>query len=175
MKVAGIDLAAKERNPTGVCVVEKDVRCATVRGDWEILGAVGLADVVAIDAPLTEGEPYRDGERELIRRGFRPLPTNMKSMRALRERAMGLAEALRSGGATVIETFPGAFRHPILDVKIVRQRLGIHNRHERDALLCAIVAHAYVRGEAQKLGERDPIYVVDREYVEKWVRERAGV
>ena len=175
MRVAGIDLAARERNPTGICVVDGGVTCRTVRDDWEILRGVGLSDVVAIDAPLTEGEPFRDGERELIHMGFRPLPTNMGSIRELRERAMRIAEALRGGGATVIETFPGAFRHPLLDVKVVRRRLGIRNRHERDALLCAIVAYAYAHGKAKRLGRAAPIYIVESEYVEKWIRERAGV
>ena len=176
MIVAGIDLAARERNTTGICILGESPRCLSVKRDDEIVESVlkSGARVVAVDAPLSEGEPFRDGERELIRRGFRPLPTCMESMRELRARAEKIRTALSVRGITVIETFPSAFRHPLLDVKAVRERLGIRNRHERDAFLCALVAKAFVEGRAERLGEKDPIYVVSREYVERWVRKYLG-
>ncbi len=176
MIVAGIDLAAKEINTTGVCILSDRPRCLSVKTDEEIVENVigGGAKVIAIDAPLTEGEPFRDGEKALIHRGFRPLPTSMESMRTLRARAERIKTALSLRGALVIETFPSAFRHPILDVKMVRKRLGIKNRHERDAFLCALVARAYIEGAAEKLGSKDPIYVVDKAYVEEWVRRLLG-
>ncbi len=160
--IGGIDLAALPKNPTGLCKILNTPVCATVHRDDEIIEWIQGVKIVAIDAPLWEGEPFRPGERKLISRGFRPLPTNMESMRILRRRAMGIAETLRSLGVEVIETFPSAFRHPILDVKTVRKRLGIKNRHERDALLCAIAAKGYLDGRYEDLGG---IIVVSKDFV----------
>ncbi len=166
--IAGVDLAALPKNPTGVCIIDENPRCCTVYKDEEILERVEKAEIVAIDAPLSPGEPFRPGEKKLISRGFRPLPTSMESMKLLLQRAMGLKEALEGLGVVVIETFPAAFRHPLLDVKMVRKSLGIRNRHERDALLCAIAAKGYLEGKYEDL---DGIIIVSKEYVEEVIRK----
>ncbi|MDN5358857.1 MAG: uncharacterized protein PWP76_700 [Candidatus Diapherotrites archaeon] len=168
MKIVGVDLAASEKNPTGICVFEDwRTRCITVKSDEEIVESIQkeAPDLVVVDAPLGTSEgPWRDGEEALIKRGKRPLPLTMESMRALAERAERLRKRWK---VKTIETFPSAFRPKILDVKMVRKVLGIHNRHERDALLCALVGRRYYHGGIQKLGKEHPIYIITEEAAKK--------
>jgi len=102
MKIVGIDLAAEEHNPTGVCVFQDwQVRCTTVKSDEEIVEFVRreAPDLIVVDAPLGMSRgPWRDGEEELIRMGKRPLPLTMESMKKLVERGL-LERRYAEGGA----------------------------------------------------------------------------
>ena len=161
-RVAGIDLSAREGNPTGLFILP-DFVWRTVRRDEEIVEGVRGCDLVVIDAPLSVEIPWRDSEWELIRRGFRPLPLSMGSMRELHERAVKLAERM----GRVIETFVSPMRTPLVDV--LSKKTG-WNRHERDAFLCALTGLAFLEGEVEIFGREHPIYVAKRSYVEGYVR-----
>lgn len=162
MRFGGLDLSAREKNPSGVCIYPD--RCKTLFNDDEILAFLEDTDIVAIDAPLSYESPWRDSERELIRRGFRPLPLSMGSMRELYERARKLKENL---SATVIETFVAPMRSPLVDV--VAKKYG-WNKHERDAFLCALAAKAYHEGRVVVFGKEHPIYIAEKSFLEEEMR-----
>lgn len=143
--IGGLDLSASEEKVSGVCIMNDSVRTFSLRGDEEIVEALKDCEVVAVDAPLTFKPPWREEEKELMKRGFRPLPLSLPSMRRLYERARKLKEKLESYGVKVIETFPGALRKRFKPIG--------KNEHERDAFLCALSALAFKRGSYEKLGE----------------------
>ena len=175
MRILGIDLAAKETNPTGICIFEDwRAECRTVKSDEEILEIVRAVrpDLIVVDAPLSISEnAWRDGEEALLRMGKRPLPLTMGSMRELAERAVKLKKHWK---VKTIETFPSAFRPKILDVKMVRKIIGIKNKHERDALLCALVGRRYFHGGIRKLGEKSHIYIISEDAAKKDVLKIYG-
>ncbi len=151
--VVGIDLAGKEENPTGFCVLRASgAKTKKVFTDEEILQEIRKLkpQVVAIDAPLWLPKPgvaWRIGEILLMQRGFRPLSLLLPSMRMLALRAKNLAREIRKMGIEVIEVFAGA-SEKILGLKKERGK----SKDEYDALLCALTAKAYVEGKYEDLG-----------------------
>jgi len=102
----GLDLASKETNPTGFALWDDGyVVTGIVYTDIQILNSTVRAypDLVAIDAPLTYSEGYREAEKELIRRGIKAFPPNF--VKELTWRAIRLKARL----GNVIEVFPSAF------------------------------------------------------------------
>lgn len=163
--IGGLDLSAKEKNPSGVCIYER-LDCRTLRKDDEITSFFGGVSLVAVDAPLSYETPWRDSERELIRAGYRPLPLSMGVMRLLYERASRLATRL-----PLIETFVAPMRTPLAE--LLARRMG-WNKHERDAFLASLAAKAYKEGVAKARGRKHPIYVAPKEFVEKEIKKVLG-
>lgn len=179
----GVDLAGNPRRNTGICLLKglTVASCATVHSDDEILAFIeaALPDVVAIDAPLSlppgrkfiedrRGEHYRPCDRELLKRGIRFFPITLGPMRSLTTRGIRLKERLAERGHKVIEIYPGAAQ----DIwGIVRkqgglpklrrglEKLGIKglpknmNGDELDAVSGALVGRAYLKGQAEVLGD----------------------
>ncbi|MCD6404186.1 MAG: DUF429 domain-containing protein [Nanoarchaeota archaeon] len=143
--IGGLDLSASEKKISGVCIMNDSVKTLSLKKDEEIIEALKDCEIVAIDAPLTFKSPWRKEEEELMKRGFKPLPLSLPSMRKLYERARRIKEKLESHGVEVIETFPGAFREKF-------RSLG-RNKHEKDAYLCALSALAFKKGSYEKFGE----------------------
>jgi len=123
----------------------------------ELLSGV---DVVAVDAPLSlprEGA-FRDFERELLGRGFRLLPLNMRSMRKLAELGERFRVMLSARGVTVLETHPATVRRVMgvsgMELVSLMSKYGYcsgppKSDDEVDALTCLSVAVLYVRGEVE--------------------------
>ncbi len=151
--VVGIDLAGKEENPTGFCVLRvTGAKTKKVFSDKEILEEITKAkpQVVAIDAPLwlpPEGVAWRICELLLMKRGFRPLSLLLPSMRLLALRAKNLAQNIRKMGIDVIEVFAAA-SEKILGLEKEKRK----SKDEYDALLCALTAKAYLQGNYENLG-----------------------
>lgn len=153
MKIIGIDLAGKDKNPTGFCVMtdaKTDVRL--LKTNEEIIRAVEEVepDVVAIDAPFSfpkEGH-YRDSDEKLQQEGFKPLSPVFPGMRPLVERAIKIVPELRKN-YRVIEVFTGASE------KI----LGLEEKKsdEYDALLCALTGKYYYQGKFRTVGKEEII------------------
>ncbi len=159
MPVAGIDLAGKEKNDTGVCIYflkeldEKPaVRTFIARTDEDILELVknNMPKVIAIDAPLSfpkqEEGYFRKADRLLIDRGFRVLSPVFRGMRILVKRAINLKSKLEGIGCKVIETYPHA----------VQEIFGLEkpenkSQDEFDAFLCALAAKSFLVGEYEDL------------------------
>ncbi|MHC1636003.1 MAG: DUF429 domain-containing protein [Candidatus Methanospirareceae archaeon] len=180
MKVIGIDLAGSEKNITGICVLEGDkvTKLFSLYNDAEILGCVGEEKpvIVAIDAPLSfYGKPFRDCDVE-IRRYYRILPLTFYGMRRLTERGMRLKREIERNikGVEVIEVYPYATRKSLCidDEKVLRRfvrykREAIKNKHEYDAILCALTAKFFKEGKYHAFGKKDRIIVAKSSYDEK--------
>ena len=125
-RIVGIDLTGSEGRPTGWALLQGEtVVTGTLAGTEEILARTLACrpTIVSIDSPLSlpAGRDCtedtcdcrslgitRHCERMLKRRGVNVYPCLIQSMQALTRRGIELAEALRSAGVEVIESYPGA-------------------------------------------------------------------
>ncbi|MCD6092839.1 MAG: DUF429 domain-containing protein, partial [Candidatus Aenigmarchaeota archaeon] len=96
MKIVGLDLAGKEKNPTGFCLLKINEREETeiklLHTDAEIMEEIRKIkpDIICVDAPLSfppDGY-FRDSDIEMKRRGFKPLPPMFPAMRLLVKRGI---------------------------------------------------------------------------------------
>lgn len=123
MKAIGIDLAGVATRPTGICVMDGNLRVSTCLAytDDDIVWKTFEAkpSVMAIDAPLAlprgreslakrNNVHLRECDRELLRMGIKFFPITLGPMRQLTERGILLRGMLKKKGLTVIETYPGA-------------------------------------------------------------------
>lgn len=153
IKIVGIDLAGKEENGTGFCVLT-DYRASTrlLKSDHEILEGVKEAgpDLVAIDAPFEfpKSGMYREGEVVLKDMGFSPLSPNFPGMKVLVQRAKGLISKLKEleGDFEVIEVFTSASR----EIMGMEPAEGT-DEDEFDSLICALTGRKYLNGEYKDL------------------------
>lgn len=154
MDILGIDLAAKEYNPTGICYYYKKLECKILKRDIEILDLIEILrpKIIVIDAPLSmEKFPYRDSEKELLKRGFRPMPLTIKSIRELAERAIRLKKIFEEKyNSDVLETFPRAVEK-ILNINYNILKPFFRSKHLYDAWLC------YLTGIFYKIGKYENI------------------
>ncbi len=122
MKILGIDLAGKEENPTGICILNnRELFLETLFSNKDIIDEVILVDpvLVGIDAPLSlpkgrcclkrncecaVGGHFRQAERD-IRHYGRVLPLTFPGMNMLTYRGVKLGEQLRVL-SEVFETHP---------------------------------------------------------------------
>lgn len=157
MVVVGIDLAGKPENPTGFCILwtkrdgsSEKTECKILYKDEEILEEIDKIkpECIAIDAPfyLPRNGPWRGSEQQLLKRGFRPLSPILPTMRLLTLRARQLIKILHKKGYKVIEVFPRA-TEKILGLSKEKGK----NKDKYDALLCALTAKAYLKGNYEDL------------------------
>lgn len=138
----GVDLRSAPRYPTGVAVLDGDLRChhlGVLRTDEELLALVERTApaVVAIDAPLAlpEGRDcadptcacaihgiMRDVDRIAAREGYRPYPALLPSMVRMTLRGIALRERLEASGYPVLEVYPGMTQDVLA---IPRKRSGV--------------------------------------------------
>ena len=183
----GVDLAAVERRPTGICIMTDRLTCMTwtVHTDQAILetAAYYRPRAVALDAPL--GKPLRGGfrrcDRELRGVGVNVLPPGLGPMKKLTERGVNLSRKLRNLGLTSLETFPRGVRFFLGTPSGLRDRrelveqlkqLGLAgipvtaSLHEVDAATCALMAYLWWIGLAQSYGGgREGVIVMPRPIV----------
>ncbi|MFH1229336.1 MAG: DUF429 domain-containing protein [Candidatus Aenigmatarchaeota archaeon] len=151
MKAVGIDLAGKDENPTGFCIIsEEGSQIKILHKDSEILDEIERAkpDCIAIDAPtwLPINGAWRPCDEKLIKRGFQPISSLFPTMKIVIFRAMSLVKTLKQRGYTVIEVFSGASEKMLGLSKEPRK-----NKDEYEALLCALTAKAYLEGKYEDL------------------------
>jgi uncharacterized protein len=156
---------------------------------------------VSIDAPLSiprgrrtiedrSGPHLRAADRELQRLGIRFFPITLGAMRALTVRGMRLATELRSSGLTVFESYPGAAQDllglPRKQEGLAPLRRGLAglgiggdlrrtdlNHDELDAVTCAWVGRAFVRGDFFAIGDPREGLMVLPSRAACWARYRA--
>ena len=161
MKIIGIDLAAKEKNPTGMALMdEESIRCLTLYTNLEIFSQIASfqPSIIAIDAPLTL-DVNRYADRYLRRYGA--LSLNLPSMRMLAERGLMISEYLKGKGFKVIEVFPtatakilGFYRKNKVEMLSYFKDFKIEggkNKHEVDALIAAYTGWLYTRGMCREI------------------------
>ncbi len=147
---SGIDLSAKEENPTGICIFNDEIEVFTVFTDKDIIAEMKDQKVVAVDAPLTETEKaFRDAEREMMKEFGPMLPINTPGMKKLSERALEIKDELK---CEVIETYPRAVEKS-LNIDKSDLSLDFSNEHEYDAYLSALTARAFDIGDAIRFGQ----------------------
>ena len=162
--IAGIDLAAKPKNPSGICLFESmdKYELFTLYGDEEIVEAVNgkNAEIIAIDAPLMEEIRIREADRTLKKYGA--MPPTMPGMRLLVKRAKKLVRLLNG---VVIEVFPTASAK-ILGIydKDYRKMVGklnveVKNKHELDAYIAAYTGYLYKKGLCEEVGNKEKIII----------------
>jgi hypothetical protein len=182
MKIVGIDLAGKQENPSGFCVLEgKHPILKTLYSDEDIIKCVKKVNpaVIAIDAPLSlpkgrcclekdckcaVGGHFRQAEQD-IRPYGRVLPLTFRGMKMLTLRGIRLAKELKKD-FEVIETHPRTSQK-MLGFKDLKDDLNqIYNlpdeptEHELDGVLAAITGYLYLIGCVLELGDPEEGIVV---------------
>lgn len=187
-RVVGIDLTGSEARASGWCLLEgARAKTSLFRSDEDILDNTAEAkpDLVSIDSPLClphgrtsvfDDDPkrneigiMRECERELKRRGVNVYPCLLPSMQKLTARGITIAEALRTKGIPVIESYPGAAQDIM---RIPRKGAGVQwlqeglqefglegeftsesvSHDELDAVTSALVGTFHLAGLAEELG-----------------------
>ena len=177
--VIGIDLAAREYNPTGLCVKQGSKNFfKTFYSNEEIISFVKNYNpkVIAIDSPIMKGES-RIREADKLMHRYGALPPTMQSMKLLTIRGTKLSEEL-SKNYKVIEVFPTATAK-ILGIYNKNYRktadllnISIRNKHEFDAYLCCITAEYYIRGETVAVGDEEGRIIIPYKRVDSHNIER---
>ncbi|OYT58239.1 hypothetical protein B6U71_04870 [Euryarchaeota archaeon ex4484_178] len=161
MKIAGIDLAAKEKNPTGIALMDgRRVKCLTLYTNLQIFSQIieFQPSIVAIDAPLTLNVK-RYADKYLRKYGAMSL--KIPSMMELARRGLEVKEYLEGKGYKVIEVFPtatakilGFYSKDKMDMLSYFQEFGIEggkNKHEVDALIAAYTGWLYALDKYRKI------------------------
>lgn len=155
-KIVGLDLAGKDKNPSGYCVLEinefqeRVTKILLLFTDEQIIDEIEKEkpELICIDAPLSFPSKgyFRDSDLALISLGFRPLSPVFPGMKTLVERAIKLKNILENKGYKVIEVFPRA-TEKILNLKKERRV----NKDKYDAFLCAITGKYYLQNKFEIL------------------------
>jgi len=182
MRVVGIDLAGREKNDTGFCVLLADgkakrVKTVLLKGDDEIKLQCSLIkpEVIAIDAPLTAAKNgyMRAADEELKEYGV--LPQNLRGMTYLVERGIRLGNELKRD-YKVIEVFNTATAkilgfHAREDIemqkglaKLVEGDLTdrILKRDELDSISAALAGFLHTQGKTVEVGDEEGNITVPR-------------
>ncbi len=156
MIVCGVDLAGKEKNPTGLAFLGDLFEVKLVYTDQEIVQEIGekRPDLVCIDSPLSwpKSGIMRESDRKLKRYGA--LPPLMGGMKSLTERGIRISRELRGLGFQVIEVFPRATQK-ILGIQGEEDlaRFGISvsglTKDEFDAILAALTGILHLEGKTE--------------------------
>ncbi len=169
MKSIGIDLAGKEKNPTGVAVLEDQrIDSEVMNENSEIIEKCKLQDpkIIAIDSPLSfpEDNGLRDSDSKLVKRGYRVLPPKLGGMEVLTRRGIQFAEKLSELNFKVIEVHPLTSGRILFETKSKGEWLSLlsekgweikpnTNQHEKDSIIAAFTGYLHLKGETEKVGE----------------------
>lgn len=169
-KIVGLDLAGREKNPSGYCVLEVDelkeviTKITLLYTDEQILEEIekDKPNLICIDSPLSFPSKgfFRESDLALISLGFRPLSPLLPGMKSLAKRAINIKNILESKGYKVIEVFPRA-TEKILNLKKERRV----NKDKYDALLCAITGKYYLKNQYEILCNEIVIPSIDNEKI----------
>ena len=177
MKILGIDLAGKEENPSGLCILDDlKMEYLTNYTNQEIVNTVNNTkpSLIIIDAPLSlpkgrcclekeckcaVGGHFRMAERQ-IRKYGRVLPLTFTGMKMLTLRGIYLASILRTQ-YTVIESHPRTrsmnigIVDPIECLNKISKVPLIISDHEIDAGILTVTGYLYQNNCFIELGDPD--------------------
>lgn len=169
MKIVGIDLAGRAKNPSGIAVLAgRTFKTELLHTDEQLIEICTRErpKVVAIDAPLSipSRGSLRVADRSLIERGLRVFPPTFAGMRSLTQRGIRLAKQLRKR-FEVIEIHPrtsGLVLFGRSDRRVWIERLRRRgwkisselSAHEIDAVVAALTGYLYVRRKTEAVGEK---------------------
>ena len=167
LKILGIDLAGKSKNPTGICILkDDDIILKTVFEDKEILDIVNTLrpDIIAIDSPIISGKP-RIRKADILLKKYKAFPPTLPGMIQLTMRGTKLAEQL-SKYSYVIEVFPTATAKIMgfynKNYKITAEILNVNvkSKHELDAYICCLTGKLFIEGKTEKVGNENEKIVI---------------
>lgn len=181
MKSIGIDLAGKEKNPTGISVLENNSITSNIYHSNEEIFSLCESEspnIIAIDAPLSKPreEGLRECDSKLIEKGYRVLPPLLGGMRSLTERGITLAKDLQKRSFRVIEVHPLTSGKILFDTstkeewvpKLSRSGWNIDknmNDHEIDSTLAAITGFLHLNENTEEVKGRDGGMVIPRDFL----------
>lgn len=172
MFYAGLDLAAKPTNPSGLAILQgsrnkpKLTKLSNAFTDEQIIEAVKGVDYLAIDAPLIKGSTpnsLRPAEKYLIGLGLRVMAPSF--LRDLVKRAQQI-KSLLPKKVKVIEVHPRSsalmlglnirkpvFNKPQLKKLIDIKNMACANKHQFDGLISSYTAFLYHQNLIRLAGE----------------------
>jgi predicted nuclease with RNAse H fold len=160
LKVLGIDLASKTKNPTGICILKEDnIILKTVNQDKEILDITNTLkpEVIAIDTPIMHGKP-EIRKADIILKKFKAFPPTLPGMMTLTIRRSKLAVHL-SKYSQVIEVFPTAtakilgIYHKNYKKTAAILNVKVKTKHELDAYICCLTGKLFIEGKTENVGD----------------------
>ena len=170
LKILGIDLAGKTKNPTGICILkDNDVILKTIKEDKEILEIANMLkpDVIAIDAPIIHGKP-RIRKADIMLKKYKSFPPTLPSMIPLTIRGSKLAAQL-SKYHHVVEVFPtatlkilGVYHKNYKETAAILD-LKVKNKHELDAYICCSTGKMYLEGKTETVGDEIGKIIIPKE------------
>lgn len=178
--ILGIDLAGKEKNPTGIALwLGKRVETSIIYTDKEIMQLIteNKPKNVAIDAPLKLPKRglFRKADKEMVKRGFRVFPPGLPSMRTLTLRAIKLNKLIAKEGIKIMEVHPTSTRKALsmpvknwVEIQKILNAIGIEGSpktrtltsHEIDAITAALTAYLHERSLTEALGDEKEGYII---------------
>ncbi|MFN3306635.1 MAG: DUF429 domain-containing protein [Candidatus Kapaibacteriota bacterium] len=184
-KVVGLDLAGKENNFSGICILDgNSAKVNLLKSDKDIVEFIikSNPDAIGIDAPLSLGDRICDR----LMKKYGAMPTKLKGIFELAKRAINLTKCLKNNSnATIIEVFPTAtakilgFYKKNIDEKISSSMETLKiimaskiNKDEFDAFLCALTTNLYLTGFTQSIGDDNgSIVIPDVQKVDEILKE----
>ena len=175
MRILGIDLAGKEENETGICILDGDkFSLSTIHTDNEILKLADKLEptLIIIDAPLSlpkgrcclekecdcaVGGHFRQAERDMRSYG-RVLPLTFKGMKMLTMRGIRISSHLKQK-YNVIESHPRTsqkllgYDDPVSCLSKFFRIPANLTMHELDAGLLVLTGFLYLKKQCIKLGD----------------------
>lgn len=178
--IIGLDLAGKQKNPTGWAVWQnKTVSAHEVYRNEEIIhrSTKWSPTLIAIDAPLSLPKKgiMRKADREMYKHGYPVFPPCFPAMKKLTLRAIKITKQLVETGFNVIEVHPASTRKalqmPVKEwgkIQTIFEHIGLKGNwitksltaHEVDAITAALTAHLYLQGKTEAIGEQEEGYIV---------------
>jgi predicted nuclease with RNAse H fold len=170
MSIVGVDLAAKQKNPTGICSLNQKTCLFTLYSNKDIIEGVKKhrPELIALDAPLIKGK-IRIREVDLYLKKYGALSPTIQSMKTLARRGGKMADIFISMGYDVIEVFPTATAKILgvysPDYKLMAQKFGIQvrNEHEMDAYLAALTGKLKMTNQSIEIGDDDGRVILPKE------------
>ena len=167
MKVAGINLTTI-KDISSICLIEnQNLSTFSARTNEQILEVLNNSrpKVIAINAPLFLKEEMRECEKEIVKSGFN------FSLRDFSEREEIWGRAIRIKNvseryAEVIETNSDVLRQIFKNIEAMIKKFNlnqmnlIRNENEKIAILCAITALLYEKGEYQRFGREEDGFII---------------
>ncbi|UCF13757.1 MAG: DUF429 domain-containing protein [Thermoplasmatales archaeon] len=169
MKILGIDLAGKSKNPTGICILkDNEFILKTVNEDKEILEIASAlrTDIIAIDTPIMRGKP-KIRKADIILKKYKAFPPTLPGMIPLTIRGSKLATEL-SKYSRVIEVFPtatakilGIYHKNYKEIAAILN-VKVKTKHELDAYICCLTGKLFNEGKTENVGDENGIVIIPK-------------
>lgn len=178
--IIGIDLAGKEKNPTGWALWQnKTIFVHEIYKNEEIIhrSVKWNPTIIAIDAPLNMPKKgiMRKADREMYKHGYPVFPPSFPAMEKLTLRAVKIKKQLTESGFNVIEVHPASTRKalqmPIKEwgkIQAIFEHMGLKGNwtkksltsHEVDAITATLTADLHLKEKTESIGEREEGYII---------------